>query len=152
MKTLIGLSAALVLTSVSLAEPAPAQVRERVIEVSTVTVSGPPTPRQAPFYRPGSPPQIHHRHRHRPPPHARAHDRSFRPDPRREQARMASWYASRAMAQAREGWRLGCARNHPRWSTSYQGHYRWAYGATHRQAVREIERRDQALARCRTSR
>jgi hypothetical protein len=148
MKTLIGLSAALVLTSVSLAEPASAQARERVIEVSTVTVGGPPVPRQAPFYRPGPPPQVHHRHRHGPPPHARSNHRSVRPDPRREQARMANWYASQAVAQAREGWRLGCARNHPRWSTSYQEHYRWAYGATRQQVMREIERRDRTLAQC----
>ena len=148
MKTLIGLSTALILTSAALAEPASAQVRERVIEVSTVTVSGPPTPRQAPFFRPGPPPKIQSRHRHGPPPHARAPHRTVRPDPHREQARMANWYARQAVAQAREGRRLGCASDHPRWSTSFQGHYRWAYGATRQQAIREIERRDQALARC----
>ena len=148
MKTLIGLSTVLIIAGISLTDAASAQVRERVIEVSTVTVSGPPTPRQAPFFRPGPPPKIQSRHRQGPPPHARSHYRVVRPDPHREQARMADWYASRAVAQAREGWRLGCARNHPRWSTSYHEHYQWAYKTPRHRVMREIEQRDRILARC----
>lgn len=64
------------------------------------------------------------------------------------QARMADWYARTAVSQSHTAWSFGCAYAHPRWSTSYQEHYQWAYRQPFHHAQREIERRERTLARC----
>jgi hypothetical protein len=137
MKTLISLVVPLLVGSLAMVEPVSAQVRESSVSVSTFTVYGPPGPRHAPPYYRG--PALRHGPRHyHPARHGHAHS----------QARLASWYASTAVAQARQGWRYGCANNHPRWSTSYRDHYHWAAGANRKQVMREVDRRDAMLARC----
>lgn len=75
-------------------------------------------------------------------------DRGSRHSPPRSRDNLAAWYARRAVAQSRTAWRYGCARSHPRWSTSYQEHYRWALRQNVVRVEREIERRERTLASC----
>lgn len=64
------------------------------------------------------------------------------------QSRLADWYARTAVRQSHTAWRFGCANSHPRWSTSYHDHYRWAYSQSANRAQREIERRERTIAQC----
>lgn len=94
--------------------------------------------------RPSQP--VHRGHgRHHSGPAIQRHSRPGHMSP---QARTADWYARTAVSQSHTAWRVGCANSHPRWSTSYQEHFRWAYGRSAHQMQREIERRDHSLGRC----
>jgi len=96
----------------------------------------------------------HHRHgppAHRGPSHHQSRTvlrRASRATHASPKARKADWYARTAVSQSHTAWRFGCAHSHPRWSTSYQDHYQWAYGQSLHRAQREIERRERTLARC----
>lgn len=88
---------------------------------------------------------------HRGPPHRHSSaviHRGSRSAHSSPQARMADWYARTAISQSHTAWRFGCAYSHPRWSTSYNDHYHWAYHQPFHLAQREIERREHTLARC----
>lgn len=87
-------------------------------------------------------------HRHGPPVHRGHGHRQARPPQMNAQARLADWYARTAVSQSHTAWRFGCANSHPRWSTSYQDHYDWAYRQSANQAQREIERRDLTISHC----
>ncbi len=98
----------------------------------------PSTGVSAPLYRHASPPLHYQRHGER---------RSRHSAPRgRDQ--LAAWYARTAVAQSRKAWRYGCASSHPRWSSSYQEHYRWALRQHVSRVEREMERRERALVSC----
>lgn len=75
-------------------------------------------------------------------------DRGSRHAQSRSRDHLAAWYARTAVAQSRQAWRYGCARSHPRWSTSYREHYRWALRNSVGRVEREIERRERTLASC----
>ena len=90
------------------------------------------------LYRQASPPFNYERHG----------DRDSRQSPLRSRDYLAVWYARTAVAQSRKAWRYGCARSHPRWSTSYREHHRWALRQNLARVEREIERRERTLASC----
>jgi hypothetical protein len=141
MKTILTLLVPVVAASLLLVHPAEAQTRESTAKISSFTmVSGPPHNRHSTVHR-GHP-------SHRGAYHAPRSHRSHRHERRNEQARMADWYASTTLSQVNFARRVGCANSHPRWSTSYQDHYHWAYANGRNQAMREIENRDRALASC----
>ncbi|MFU8833074.1 MAG: hypothetical protein ACNA7J_13110 [Wenzhouxiangella sp.] len=141
MKTITVLLVTVIAASLLLAQPAEAQKRDTIVTISSFSVVGPP-----PHARRS---QIHHG---QPARHgayqAQRPYRSNRHAVRDEQTRMAEWYASTTMAQVTHARRVGCAGSHPRWSTSYQDHYNWAYTSSRNQIMREVDRRDRQLASC----
>lgn len=140
MKTITLLLIPVIAASLLLAQPAEAQKRDTTVTISSFAVAGPPHSRPSLIQRGQS-----HRHGAY---HAQRPYRSHRHTVRNEQARRAEWYASTALAQVTHARRIGCASRHPRWSTSYQDHYNWAYTSSRDQIMREIERRDHQLASC----
>jgi len=73
----------------------------------------------------------------------RRHDREYRNyrDYSDYRTHRAGEYASRAIEQVQAARRLGFYPDHPRWSPSYERHYRWALRADPRQLQREQYRR-----------
>ncbi|MEM1080031.1 MAG: hypothetical protein AAGH65_00465 [Pseudomonadota bacterium] len=67
---------------------------------------------------------------------------------RRERARR---YAERAVEQAREARWYGYRFDHPRWSTRYKRHFRWALHAHPRELRRETRVRERRLTQIRHS-
>jgi hypothetical protein len=62
---------------------------------------------------------------------------------------LAAWYARKAVRQAHVARRFDCASSHPRWSTSYLEHFRWAVQQKPRKLHRELQRRERKLSHCR---
>lgn len=81
-----------------------------------------------------------HRRGYRQPHHA-----EWRVD-RRERAHR---YAARAVDQAREARSFGYYFDHPRWSTRYRNHFRWALRARPEQLRRETRQRERRLSQLR---
>ncbi|MDT8449546.1 MAG: hypothetical protein RQ847_05165 [Wenzhouxiangellaceae bacterium] len=94
--------------------------------------------------------QLAVRHDLDPPRYERRHDRYDRYEqrgPRHHDHRHhgAHLYAEKAVRQAREARRLGYYSDHPRWSMSFERHFRWALETSTRRLEREEYRRARKL-------
>lgn len=81
--------------------------------------------------------------------HGRGYRHSHHADWRAERRERAHRYAARAVDQAREARSLGYYFDHPRWSTRYRNHLRWALRARPEQLRREIRQRERRLTELR---
>lgn len=81
--------------------------------------------------------------------HRRGHRHSHHADWRIERRERAHRYAARAVDQAREARSFGYYFDHPRWSTRYRNHFRWALRARPEQLRREIRQRERRLSQLR---
>ena len=77
--------------------------------------------------------------------HRHGHRQHRRSDWHAEQRDRAHRYALRAVEQAREARWYGYDFNHPRWSTNYRRHFRWALDASRKELRRELRKRERRL-------